>query len=124
MAQQLIVGLIVAAAAFYAVWRWMPAGWRRGAAQKLARRPAGVPRQPAQRLGVLGAGMMGAGIAQVAAAAGSPRAFRAAGNALGSNPLAIVIPCHRVVASGGGLGGYGGGPDRKRLLLELEGAGP
>ena len=36
MAQQLIVGLIVAAAAFYAVWRWMPAGWRRGAAQKLA----------------------------------------------------------------------------------------
>ena len=62
--------------------------------------------------------------AQVAAAAGSPRAFRAAGNALGSNPLAIVIPCHRVVASGGGLGGYGGGPDRKRLLLELEGAGP
>jgi methylated-DNA-[protein]-cysteine S-methyltransferase len=60
--------------------------------------------------------------AQVAADAGSPRAFRAAGNALGSNPIAIVIPCHRVVASGGGLGGYGGGADRKRLLLELEGA--
>ena len=62
--------------------------------------------------------------AEIAAVAGSPRAFRAAGNALGSNPLAIVVPCHRVVASGGGIGGYGGGLDRKRLLLELEGAGP
>ena len=59
--------------------------------------------------------------AQIAAEAGSPRAFRAAGNALGSNPIAIVIPCHRVVASGGRLGGYGGGLDRKRLLLDLEG---
>ena len=58
--------------------------------------------------------------AQIAAAAGSPRAFRAAGNALGSNPIAIVIPCHRVVASGGRIGGYGGGLDRKRLLLDLE----
>lgn len=62
--------------------------------------------------------------AQMAAAAGSPRAFRAAGNALGSNPIAIVIPCHRVVASGGRIGGYGGGLDRKRLLLGLESAGP
>ena len=61
--------------------------------------------------------------AQIAAAAGSPRAYRATGNALGSNPIAIVIPCHRVVASGG-IGGYGGGLDRKRLLLELEGAPP
>ena len=44
--------------------------------------------------------------------------------ALGSNPLPIVIPCHRVLRSGGALGGYGGGPERKRWLLELEGALP
>jgi methylated-DNA-[protein]-cysteine S-methyltransferase len=58
----------------------------------------------------------------VAGEAGSPRAARAAGNALGSNPLPIVVPCHRVLHSGGGLGGYGGGLDRKVFLLELEGA--
>jgi methylated-DNA-[protein]-cysteine S-methyltransferase len=57
----------------------------------------------------------------VAGAAGSPRAFRAAGSALGSNPLPIVVPCHRVLASTGGLGGYTGGLDRKRLLLGIEG---
>jgi len=60
--------------------------------------------------------------AEVAADAGSPRGSRAAGNALGSNPIPIVIPCHRVLRSGGALGGYGGGPERKRWLLELEGA--
>jgi methylated-DNA-[protein]-cysteine S-methyltransferase len=60
--------------------------------------------------------------AEVAAEAGSPRGSRAAGNALGSNPIPIVIPCHRVLRSGGALGGYGGGLDRKRYLLELEGA--
>jgi methylated-DNA-[protein]-cysteine S-methyltransferase len=60
--------------------------------------------------------------AEVAADAGSPRGFRAAGNALGSNPIPIVIPCHRVLRSGGSLGGYGGGLHRKRFLLELEGA--
>jgi methylated-DNA-[protein]-cysteine S-methyltransferase len=60
--------------------------------------------------------------AEVAADAGSPRGFRAAGNALGSNPIPIVIPCHRVLRSGGALGGYGGGLERKRFLLELEGA--
>ena len=60
--------------------------------------------------------------AQVAAAAGSPRASRAAGNALARNPIPIVIPCHRVLRSGGGLGGYAGGLDRKTRLLELEGA--
>ena len=59
---------------------------------------------------------------EVAADAGSPRGSRAAGNALGSNPIPIVIPCHRVLRSGGALGGYGGGPERKRWLLELEGA--
>jgi methylated-DNA-[protein]-cysteine S-methyltransferase len=60
--------------------------------------------------------------AEVAAEAGSPRGFRAAGQALGSNPIPIVIPCHRVLRSGGSLGGYGGGLERKRWLLELEGA--
>ncbi|HMD51077.1 MAG TPA: methylated-DNA--[protein]-cysteine S-methyltransferase [Solirubrobacteraceae bacterium] len=59
---------------------------------------------------------------EVAAEAGSPRGSRAAGNALGSNPIPIVIPCHRVLRTGGALGGYGGGLERKRWLLELEGA--
>jgi methylated-DNA-[protein]-cysteine S-methyltransferase len=58
--------------------------------------------------------------AQVADGAGSPRAFRAAGTALGHNPLPIVIPCHRVLRSGGGLGGYTGGVERKRALLAIE----
>ena len=58
----------------------------------------------------------------MAAAAGSPRGARAAGNALGQNPIPIVVPCHRVLHSGGGLGGYGGGLDRKEFLLRLEGA--
>jgi len=58
---------------------------------------------------------------QMAEAAGSPRASRAAGNALGSNPIPIVVPCHRVLHSGGGLGGYAGGLERKRTLLTLEG---
>jgi methylated-DNA-[protein]-cysteine S-methyltransferase len=59
---------------------------------------------------------------EVAARAGNPRAYRAAGNALGSNPIPIVVPCHRVVHTGGGLGGYTGGLERKRFLLALEGA--
>jgi methylated-DNA-[protein]-cysteine S-methyltransferase len=59
---------------------------------------------------------------EVAARAGSPRGSRAAGNALGSNPIPIVIPCHRVLRAGGALGGYGGGTERKRSLLTLEGA--
>jgi methylated-DNA-[protein]-cysteine S-methyltransferase len=57
----------------------------------------------------------------IAAAAGSPAAYRATGNALGSNPIPIVVPCHRVLASGGGLGGYTGGLERKRALLAIEG---
>ncbi len=60
--------------------------------------------------------------ADIAAAAGSPRGSRAAGNALGSNPLPIFIPCHRVVRACGALGGYGGGLHIKRALLALEGA--
>jgi methylated-DNA-[protein]-cysteine S-methyltransferase len=58
---------------------------------------------------------------RVAAEAGSPRGSRAAGNALGANPLPIVVPCHRVVRTGGALGGYTGGVERKRLLLDVEG---
>ena len=57
---------------------------------------------------------------QVASAAGSPNGYRAAGNALGANPLPIVVPCHRVLHSGGGIGGYTGGLDRKRILLAIE----
>jgi methylated-DNA-[protein]-cysteine S-methyltransferase len=56
----------------------------------------------------------------VAREAGSPRGYRAAGNALGSNPMPIVIPCHRVLHGDGGIGGYTGGLERKRTLLELE----
>ncbi len=59
---------------------------------------------------------------EVASRAGSDRAYRAAGNALGSNPIPIVVPCHRVVHAGGGLGGYTGGLERKEYLLTLEGS--
>ena len=58
----------------------------------------------------------------VATQAGSPRAVRAAGSALATNPLPIVVPCHRVLRSDGTLGQYGGGPAAKALLLGLEGA--
>ena len=58
---------------------------------------------------------------EVAAAAGNERAVRAAGNALGSNHIPIVVPCHRVVRTGGALGGYTGGIERKEFLLRLEG---
>jgi len=60
---------------------------------------------------------------QVASEIGHARAARAVGNALGSNPIPIVVPCHRVVRSGGGLGGYTGGIHRKEHLLGLERAG-
>ena len=57
----------------------------------------------------------------VAAAAGRPSASRAAGNALGANPVPIVVPCHRVLRTGGGIGGYTGGLAIKEHLLTLEG---
>lgn len=56
----------------------------------------------------------------VAARIGSPKAVRAVGLANGRNPISIVIPCHRVIGADGSLTGYGGGLERKRLLLELE----
>jgi methylated-DNA-[protein]-cysteine S-methyltransferase len=58
---------------------------------------------------------------ELAALAGRPAAVRAAGHANGANPISIVVPCHRVIGSGGALTGYGGGVDRKRWLLAHEG---
>jgi methylated-DNA-[protein]-cysteine S-methyltransferase len=60
----------------------------------------------------------------VATAAGNPRATRAAGNACGKNPIPIVVPCHRVLRTGGQLGGYTGGVAKKQTLLTLEGVLP
>jgi methylated-DNA-[protein]-cysteine S-methyltransferase len=54
--------------------------------------------------------------------AGNPRAVRAVGTACATNPVPIVVPCHRVLPASGRLGAYGGGPERKRALLALEGA--
>jgi methylated-DNA-[protein]-cysteine S-methyltransferase len=61
---------------------------------------------------------------ELAGMAGRPLASRAVGSAMATNPLPLVVPCHRVIAAGGRLGGYGPGPDLKVLLLELEGAWP
>lgn len=58
---------------------------------------------------------------EIARAIGHPQAFRAVGMANNRNPIAIVVPCHRVIASSGSLCGYGGGLDLKRKLLDLEG---
>ena len=57
---------------------------------------------------------------EIADQVGRPQASRAVGQANGRNPISVVIPCHRVVAAGGGLGGYGWGLDRKRWLLDHE----
>src|SRR5690606_34595434 len=59
--------------------------------------------------------------AQLASRAGAPGAARAAGAATGRNPLTVVVPCHRIVGSAGGLTGYAGGVERKTRLLALEG---
>ena len=61
---------------------------------------------------------------ETAAQLGRPSAYRAVAQACARNPVPIVVPCHRVLASDGTLGGYGGGLDIKRALLELEGALP
>ena len=58
---------------------------------------------------------------ELGASIGKPNAARAVGGAVGSNPLAIVVPCHRVLASDGGIGGFGGGLEAKRTLLRIEG---
>jgi methylated-DNA-[protein]-cysteine S-methyltransferase len=57
---------------------------------------------------------------EVATTVGRPDAFRAVGATNGRNPIAVIVPCHRVIGSNGSLIGYGGGLDRKRMLLELE----
>jgi methylated-DNA-[protein]-cysteine S-methyltransferase len=90
----------------------LPLDWRltRGFGRRVLKRTAEIPYGGVSTY------------SDIAAAAGSPRAFRAAGNALGTNPIPIVVPCHRVLHRGGGLGGYGGGLERKELLLRLEGA--
>ncbi|MEI5009679.1 methylated-DNA--[protein]-cysteine S-methyltransferase [Streptomyces sp. PmtA] len=64
------------------------------------------------------------GYGELADRVGRPGAAQAVGAAMGSNPLPLVVPCHRVVESDGGLGGFGGGPETKRKLLALEGVLP
>lgn len=61
--------------------------------------------------------------AELAHRVGSPNGYRAVGQANGRNPISIIIPCHRVIGADGALAGYGGGPDRKRFLLDLESPG-
>jgi methylated-DNA-[protein]-cysteine S-methyltransferase len=61
---------------------------------------------------------------ELAGMAGRPKASRAAGTAMATNPLPLVVPCHRVIAAGGALGGYGPGPELKAQLLEMEGGWP
>jgi methylated-DNA-[protein]-cysteine S-methyltransferase len=63
-----------------------------------------------------------ASYADVARLAGSPRAFRAVGTACATNPLPVIVPCHRVIRADGAMGAYLGGPDAKRVLLTLEAA--
>lgn len=87
-------------------WSTVLSGFARKVLQATARIPAGQ---------VLS-------YADVAARAGNAKASRAAGNALHANPVAIVVPCHRIVRSDGSLGGYGGGSPVKAWLLEHEGA--
>jgi methylated-DNA-[protein]-cysteine S-methyltransferase len=81
----------------------------------------GFRRTVLSRLTEIGYGTT-ASYAAVAAAAGNPKAVRAVGTACATNPLPVVVPCHRVVRSDGSLGQYGGGTDAKRILLNLEAA--
>ena len=87
-------------------WRLVPGGFYRKVLRATARLPFGIT----------------ATYGEIAAKAGNARAHRAAGTALGSNPLPIVVPCHRIIRSGGDPGNYGGGPELKRWLLTLEGS--
>ncbi|MGI8749090.1 MAG: methylated-DNA--[protein]-cysteine S-methyltransferase [Thermoleophilaceae bacterium] len=79
----------------------------------------GFYRQVLQATARIGFGEVGT-YTTVAAAAGNAKAVRAAGSGLGSNPIPVVVPCHRVLRTDGALGGYTGGLERKRFLLELE----
>jgi methylated-DNA-[protein]-cysteine S-methyltransferase len=82
---------------------------------------AGFRRSVLERLGQIGYGQTGT-YSSVAALAGRPKAVRAVGTACATNPLPIVVPCHRVLRSDGALGGYRGGVEAKRTLLTLEAA--
>lgn len=77
-------------------------------ARRVLRRTAGIPYGSVASYG------------DVAMGVGTPHGARAVGNALGSNPIPVVVPCHRVIRTGGAIGGYGGGLARKRWLLALE----
>ena len=83
------------------------------------RRVGGFRRAVLDRLPKIGRGAT-ATYAEVAAGTGNPAAARAVGAACGANPLPIVVPCHRVVRGDGSLGGYQGGTETKRMLLDLE----
>lgn len=87
--------------------------------------PQGTPFQQAvwQALRAIPAGAT-CSYAQVAQAVGRPAAVRAVGAAIGRNPIGILVPCHRVLGSDGGLTGYAGGLERKRSLLRHEGVAP
>ena len=99
------------------------AGHRQGFDLPLDLRLAhGFRRSVLERLPDIGYGRT-ASYADLAAAAGSPRAVRAVGTACATNPLPLVLPCHRVVRRDGRAGGYVGGPDVKERLLDLERAG-
>jgi methylated-DNA-[protein]-cysteine S-methyltransferase len=87
-------------------WRLVPRGFYGKVLRNTAKLPFGVTST----------------YGEIAARSGNPRAYRAAGTALGTNPIPIVVPCHRVLRAGGAIGHYGGGPAMKRGLLELEGA--
>lgn len=87
-------------------WR-LTDGFRKRAQQAIARIPYGKTRS----------------YTEIARSAGNERAVRAAGTACGANPIPIVVPCHRVLRSGGALGGYGGGLPMKEGLLRMEGVG-
>jgi len=87
-------------------WALTPSGFRNRAMHAVARIPYGETRT----------------YGDIAKQAGNPRASRAAGTACGRNAIPLIVPCHRVVQSGGGVGNYGGGPEMKRALLDLEGA--
>jgi methylated-DNA-[protein]-cysteine S-methyltransferase len=87
-------------------WALTPEGFRNRALHAVAGIPYGQTRT----------------YAEIAKQAGNARAFRAAGTACGHNPIPLIVPCHRVVQTGGGIGNYGGGPEMKRALLDLEGA--
>lgn len=86
-------------------WTLVPGGFYREVLRATAKLPFGVT----------------ATYGEIAGRAGNPRAHRAAGTALGSNPIPIVVPCHRILRSGGDPGNYAGGAEMKRWLLRLEG---